>query len=95
MQNQDTVKSSADPSFAVHRQEEPESWKSGALKAGDELSKLCAAIGKSKPKLPEPTPINIDPKKNALLVFDLSNRCNDLSQAAGRFAIPFNGVRRG
>lgn len=72
---------------------ELESWKSRALKAEevasksqDEVAKIHAEIEKSKPKLPDPTPLALDHKTTALLVLDLNNRCKDPAQVCSQLA---------
>ena len=54
---------------------ESDNWKARALKAEEELAKRAAG-----PKLPQPAPISLSAKTTALLVLDLSNRCNDQAQ---------------
>ena len=72
--------------WGATRDDETESWKSRALKAEDELTKLRATVETYKPKLPQPTPLTLDPKTTALLVLDLSNRCNDPAQVCNQLA---------
>ncbi len=55
-------------------------WKSRAIKAEEELSQLRAEGEKSKPNLPQPVPVVLDPETTALLVLDLSNRCSNPAQ---------------
>lgn len=68
--------------------EQMEASKSRVLKAEDDLTKLRAEIEKSRPKLPQPAPLSLDPGTTALLVLDLSNRVNDPAQVASRVAPP-------
>ena len=60
--------------------EELEVWKNRALKAEDEAARLRAAVVAARPKLPQPAPVTLDAKTTALLVLDLSNRCQDPAQ---------------
>lgn len=64
--------------------EELESWKSRALKAEDEISRLRTEVEKAKPLKPQPVPVTLDPKTTALLVLDLSNRCKDPAQVCSQ-----------
>lgn len=63
-----------------------DNWQSRALRAEEELTRLRADIEPLRPALPEPIPIILDPKTTALLVLDLSNRCNDPAQVSSRLA---------
>ena len=63
-----------------------EDWKSRALKAEEELSRLRNRVENSQPHLPKPEPLILDPRTTALLILDLSNRCNDPEQVCCQLA---------
>ncbi|MBI4333879.1 MAG: isochorismatase family protein [Chloroflexi bacterium] len=63
---------------------ELETWKTRAVKAEEELAALRTAV--ARPELPQPHPVTVDPGRTALLVLDLTNRCNDPAQVASRIA---------
>ncbi len=77
----------SDPKTEVAKAKtEIESWRARALKAEEDLLKCRGEVEKARPKLPQPSPQTLDPKTTALLVLDLTNRCNDPAQVASQIA---------
>lgn len=68
---------------------ELEKWRSCALEAEQNLANLRAGM-EARPKLPQPAPLTLDPRSSALLILDLSNRCNDPAQVASKIAPGIN-----
>lgn len=74
----------AEPAQPKGANSELDNWKARALKAEEELARRPAGGEKTNVKLPRPAPANLDAKTTALLVLDLSNRCNDPAQVCGQ-----------
>ncbi len=65
-------------------QAELDGWRKRALQAEKDLA-ACRP-----PKLPQPAPMTLDARTSALLVLDLTNRCNDPAQVASQIAPRIN-----
>jgi nicotinamidase-related amidase len=65
---------------------EIENCKARASRCEEDLSTLRAEMEKNRPKLPQPTALTLEPTTTALLVLDLTNRCNDPAQPCNRLA---------
>lgn len=65
---------------------ELETWRTRATRAEADLAACRTDMEKARPKLPQPVPMTLDPKTTALLVLDLTNRCNDPAQVSSQLA---------
>ncbi|MDZ4246282.1 MAG: isochorismatase family protein [Dehalococcoidia bacterium] len=76
----------------IQARQELSVWKSRAEKAEEELTDVRALLEKAKPALPETAPMTLDPATTAVLVLDLTNRCNDPSQVCSQIVGGVNNL---